>query len=48
MLGNYIAELHVPLDGSIRLELDNGPHGHSTIWGGLSTVRECIVSVTRF
>jgi hypothetical protein len=48
MLGNYIAELHVPTDGSIRLELDNGPHGHSTIWAGVAALRPLIVSVSRF
>jgi hypothetical protein len=48
MLGGYIAELHVPLDGSVPLEIDNGPHGHCTIWAGVSAVRALIVSVTRY
>jgi hypothetical protein len=48
MIGRYIAELQVPTDGSVRFELDNGPHGHSTIWAGLDTVRDMIVSVVPY
>jgi len=45
-LGRYIAELVVPLDGSIRLELNNGRNGHCTIWGDPWTVRRLVLSVT--
>lgn len=44
-LGSFIAELHVPLDGSIRMELDNGSDGHSTIWGDPHQLLALIVSV---
>jgi hypothetical protein len=47
MLGGYIVELHVPTDGSARMELDNGPHGHSTVWGDVVTIRSWIVAVKR-
>jgi hypothetical protein len=47
MLGRYIVELHIPMDGSVQMELDNGPHGHSTVWGDVATIRGLIVAVTR-
>ena len=46
MLGEYVAELRIPTDGTIRIELDNGPHGHTTIWGDMATLRACIVRIT--
>jgi hypothetical protein len=45
-LGQYVAELAVPLDGSIELELDNGRNGHCTSWGDPWTIRTLVVSVT--
>jgi hypothetical protein len=47
MLGTYIVELHVPDDGSIRIELDNAPHGHSTFWAEVATIRAWIVAVNQ-
>ena len=44
-LGRFIAELRVPLDGSIRMELDNGRHGHCTIWGPPEILRKLVVRV---
>lgn len=44
-LGDWIAELRVPLDGSIRMELDNGAHGHCTIWGDPRLLLACVVTV---
>jgi hypothetical protein len=48
MLGKFIVELHIPTDGASQLELDNGPHGHCTLWGSVAFVRACIVSVIQF
>lgn len=45
-LGAFIAELRVPLDGSIRIELDNGLHGHCTIWGAPEVLLVLVVSVS--
>ena len=46
-LGRFIAELAVPLDDDhITVELDNGRHGHCTIWGGPWLPRSFVVSVT--
>jgi hypothetical protein len=45
-LGQFIAELRVPLDGSIRYELDNGRGGHCTIWGEPDVLRRLVVAVT--
>ena len=44
-LGSFIAEMRVPDDGSIQYELDNGPHGHCTIWGDAATLCSYVVSV---
>src|SRR6185295_4915198 len=44
-LGGFLAELHVPIDGSVRIELDNGRNGHSTIWGEPRLLRRLIVSI---
>lgn len=44
--GTFIAEIKVPLDGSFRLELDNGDNGHSTIWGDANDLLGLVVSVT--
>lgn len=44
-LGSFIAELRIPLDGSIRIELDNGRDGHCTIWGDPQLLLSLIVSV---
>jgi hypothetical protein len=46
-LGGWLAELRVPLDGSIRMELDNGAHGHCTIWGDPKLILSFVVSVRR-
>jgi len=42
-LGDYIAELHVPDDGSIGME--EGIGGHWTIYGDSEALRRCVVSV---
>lgn len=44
-LGQYVAELHVPMDGRIQLELDNGENGHCTIWGAPEALLALILSV---
>lgn len=44
-LGRFIAELRVPLDGSVRIELDNGRHGHCTIWGEPEDLLKLVVRV---
>jgi hypothetical protein len=44
-LGRWIAELRVPLDGSIRMELDNGEHGHCTIWADPKLLLRLVVNV---
>lgn len=44
-LGRFVAELRVPLDGSIRIELDNGRHGHCTIWGAPEVLMKLVVRV---
>lgn len=45
-LGQYIAELNVPLDHDhITVELDNGRHGHCTIWGSPWLLRSLIVAI---
>jgi hypothetical protein len=44
-LGRFIAELRVPLDGSIRMELNNGRHGHCTIWGPPALLIKLIIRV---
>lgn len=46
LLGSFIAELHVPMDSSFRMELDNGRDGHSTIWGDAQALLSLVVSVT--
>lgn len=46
-LGEYIAELRIPTDGSIRYELDNGRNGHCTVWGDPDELLALVVSVTR-
>ena len=46
-LGEYIAELHIPTDGSFRYELDNGRNGHCTVWGDPDDLLALVVSVTR-
>jgi hypothetical protein len=46
-LGAYIAELRIPLDGSIRVELNNGEHGHCTIWGDSKLLLSLVVNVWR-
>lgn len=45
LLGAYIAELHVPMDGAFRMELDNGRDGHSTVWGDAQSLLALVVSV---
>ena len=45
MLGTFIAELRIPLDGSVRFELDNGSDGHSTIWGDPKVLLSMVVSI---
>jgi len=46
-LGRYIAELVVPLDDDrILVELDNGRHGHCTIWGSPWLLRSRVISIT--
>ena len=44
-LGQFIAELHVPLDGSVRYELDNGRGGHCTVWGDPDVLLKLVVAV---
>lgn len=46
LLGAFVAELHIPNDGSERYELDNGPHGHRTLWGEVASLLAAVVSVT--
>mgnify|MGYP001003731996 CR=1 FL=1 len=46
-LGSYIAELRVALDGTIRMELNNGEHGHCTIWGDPRLLLTLVVRVWR-
>jgi len=46
-LGAFIAELRIPLDGSIRFELDNGPNGHCTIWGAPKLLLTFVTNVWR-
>lgn len=46
-LGEYIAELRIPVDGSFRYELDNGRNGHCTVWGEPDELLALVVSVTR-
>ena len=46
-LGEYIAELRVPADGTFRYELDNGRNGHCTLWGDPDELHALVVSVTR-
>jgi hypothetical protein len=46
-LGRHIAELIAPLDDDrIIVELDNGRHGHCTIWGTPWLLRSLVVAVT--
>jgi hypothetical protein len=45
-LGEFIAELHVPADGSFRYELNNGRNGHCTVWGEPSDLLALVVSVS--
>jgi hypothetical protein len=44
-LGRFVAEVRLPLDGSFRLELDNGKDGHCTIWGEPEALLALVVSV---
>ena len=44
-LGAFVAELRIPLDGSVRFELDNGPNGHCTIWGDPKILLRFVVHV---
>ena len=44
-LGQYVAELRIPMDGRFRLELDNGEDGHCTIWGEPEALLALVVSV---
>ncbi len=46
-LGEYIAELRIPRDGSVRYELDNGRNGHCTFWGDPHQLLALVVSVRR-
>ena len=46
-LGTFVAELRIPLDGSIRFELNNGPNGHCTIWGDPLLLMTFVVRVWR-
>ena len=46
-LGGYIAEFHIPTDGSFRYELDNGRNGHCTVWGDPEDLLVLIVSISR-
>ena len=46
-LGAFVAELRIPLNGSVRLELDNGPNGHCTIWGAPGFLLGCVMNVWR-
>ena len=45
-LGHFVAEIRVPIDGSCRIELDNGAYGHCTIWGDAATLLQFVVSVS--
>jgi hypothetical protein len=45
-LGAFLAELHIPEDGSIRIDLDNGGDGHCTLWGEPRDLLVLVVSVT--
>ena len=42
----YVAELCIPDDESVRLELDNGGEGHCTIWGEPAVLLGLVRSVT--
>jgi hypothetical protein len=44
-LGSFVATLAIPGDGTVRYELDNGPHGHCTIWGAPALLMNFVVSV---
>lgn len=44
-LGQFVAELHLPMDGRFRIELDDGDDGHCTIWGEPEALRALVVSV---
>jgi hypothetical protein len=46
-LGSFVAELRIPLDGSVRFELDNGPSGHCTIWGDPKLLLKFVVRIWR-
>ena len=46
-IGEFIAVLRVPLDGSIRIERTLGGDGHHTLWGKPATLLSFVVSVER-
>lgn len=45
MLGNYIAVLRVPTDGSIRFERTLSADGHHTLWGDPAELLALVVSI---
>ena len=45
LLGNYIAALQVPTDGSLRFERTLGGDGHHTVWGEPAALLALVVSV---
>ncbi len=44
-LGQYVAVLRVPMDGSVRFARTLNADGHHTIWGDPEALRAIIVSV---
>jgi hypothetical protein len=44
-IGNFIAVLRIPLDGSVRIERTLGGDGHHTIWGDPARLLSLVVSV---
>ena len=44
-IGNFVAVLRVPLDGSIRIERTLGGDGHHTLWGEPARMLSFVVSV---
>ncbi len=44
-LGNYIAVLRVPTDGSLRFERTLGGDGHHTLWAEPAVLLALVVSV---
>ena len=44
-LGQFVAALRIPLDGTITLELDNRRNGHCTLWTAPDVLARLVIAV---